>query len=168
MADNLIPAGRWDAVPMSADLGETETGKEYAGVSFDIPELGRSITWYGYFTDKTVAGTLKSLRACGWQGDDVSDLSSIGQSPEVRVQLVIEHEPDDKGVMRAKVRWVNAPGGLAIQKPLDAGRRMALAQRVRGLAIESAKSAAVRQPPPAVRGNGAAPVTGHLDDDVPF
>lgn len=162
---NLIPAGRWDGIPTGADLGETETGKEYAAVSFDMPDLGKSITWYGYFTDKTARTTIKSLRTCGWQGDNVADLSSIGGDPDLRVQLVIEHEADDKGIVRAKVRWVNQQGGLQIQKPLDQGKRTLLANRMRGLAMETAKSAAVSQ---ASRGNGAAPVTGHLDADIPF
>ena len=163
----LIPVGKWSAVPTGAALGETKDGKEQVGVSFDLPDVGRSITWYGYFTEKTARRTIESLRYCGWKGDDLSDLSSIGTDPSVEVQLVIEHDTYE-GVTRAKVTWVNAPGGVAIQKPLDDGKKVALAQRMKGLVLDVSKStnaAAQRQAP---RGNGAAPITGHLDDDVPF
>lgn len=165
MADvQMIPEGRWEAVPAGAALGETKTGKDQLGIAFDIPALDRSITGYFYFTEDTAKRTMQALRTCGWVGDDLCDLSSVGTDPELRVQLVIKHE-EYEGKWQAKVAFVNPTGGVALQKPLDQGRKVALAQRMRGLAMETAKSAAQRQAP---RGNGAAPVTGHLDDDVPF
>lgn len=166
--ENMIPEGRWDAVPTGAVLGETKGGKEQLGIGFDIPALERSITGYFYFTEDTAKRTMSALRTCGWQGDDLLDLSSVGADPELRVQVVIKHE-EYEGKWQAKVAFVNPQGGVAIAKPLDHGKKLALAQRMRGLAMESAKSAAVRQASAPKAGNGAAPVTGHLDDaDIPF
>lgn len=113
MPPALIPPGTYAAVPVSAVLAETSKGTPQVAVLFEFHEGDdpkgppRTITWYGYLSDRAIARTVEGLRACGWTGTDVSDLSSIGATGEA-CSIVVEHEPDLQGVPRARVRWVNA------------------------------------------------------------
>lgn len=168
----LIAAGQWKARPTAAALGTTEkSGSETVAVGFVIdegPSQGRSITWYGYFTDKTEERTIESLRYCGWHGDMINDLIEIGQDPEVRVYLAIEHEPDQEGVIRARVRWVNAGGGVALKNRMDPGAALSFAQRMRGKILAMGAKAGGGRPttggaPAAASGNKFAD-----DSDIPF
>lgn len=130
----MIPAGRYQAVPTKADLGETSTGKEQVGVEFEIVTageyIGHRVVWYGYFTDRTTERTLESLRICGWFGDDITNLTGIGEGSHV-VELVIEHETYN-GRVTAKVQWVNRAGGLAMKTQLSPDKKAAFAARLRG------------------------------------
>ena len=107
----MIPEGNYRARAVEADLAHAKTGSEQVAVAFEIVERdnqGAQVTWYGYFTEKTRERTLRSLRYCGWDGASLADLSSVGTA---EVEIVIEHEPDQNGVLRERVRWVNRVGG---------------------------------------------------------
>lgn len=120
----IIPPGDYYARPKAWQLSETKQGKPQVEVIFEITQAcahtGSKITWFGFFTDKTTKSTIKALDLMGFEGDEIEDLANQ-QPGDVDVILKIEHEEDDKGVMRAKVRWVNDPnyGGL-VSKPMDA------------------------------------------------
>lgn len=160
-------------------LGTTNTGKEQVGVSFELlegPNQGQRITWYGYFTEKTTERTLEALEHCGWQGDDLSDLTGIDAN---EVYLVIEHEQDDQGEVRARVRWVNSSGGVAMQNRMDPGDAASFAQRMRGevLARRQAKGqgkgapAQQRSQPRPAQQRRQPPMQSPpppTDDDIPF
>jgi hypothetical protein len=96
------------------------------------------------------------MRTAGWQGDDVTDLSSLSRPDVPEVELVIAHE-EWEGKTREKVKWVNAAGGIAL-KALDQGKKQALAARIR------ATVAAVDQDLKS-SGNGGGPKPA---GDVPF
>ena len=105
-----VPVGTWNARAISAALSYAKTGKEQVVVSFAIldgPGEGQSVRWTGWFTEKTFERTICSLRYCGWKGDDLSDLSTVGESD---CQVTVEHDSYD-GKSHAKVSWVNALGG---------------------------------------------------------
>jgi len=101
----------------------TQTGEAspFVIVKFAIirGEFARqSISWWGYFTEKTEANTLKSLRACGFTGDDVDKFPD--QRPDQEVELVIQMKPGfgDKPA-RPEVRWVNAVNrGIKLDAPI--------------------------------------------------
>lgn len=127
----MIPAGTYPAVvvPQSleggaasaARFGESkDKGTPFVLVAFEIlsgPQAGQRISWFGYFTDKTVDRTVESLRACGFHGDDLAAFSD--QNPDIEVQIVVGHE-EYEGKMRAKVQWVNSLSrGINIEKPMD-------------------------------------------------
>jgi hypothetical protein len=116
---NLIREGTVPAVARGYAFGEAKTGTEQIGVQFELlggPDTGRMITWYGYFTEKTYERTLQSLRYMGWKGTDVTNPGELDQ----KVMLVIAHEEDQNGDMRARVQWVNGYGSAAIRlsKPM--------------------------------------------------
>jgi hypothetical protein len=164
-----IPAGRYKARAIEATLGLTNGNKEQVGVLFEILEgdqAGARITWYGYFHGttpekgaKNAKRTLESLRACGWKGDDLTNLDGV---TECEVELQVERDTYE-GKERAKVAWVNKIGGIAMKSPLTGGAAQAFAAKMRGLAMSV--KAEVPEPPPVQTPQQAM---GIQDDDIPF
>jgi hypothetical protein len=125
----MINAGRYRAKAVQAALGETSTGKPQVGIEFELLDHpGQTINYFGYFTDETFSRTVESLRACGWSSDDLSDLTGIDTN---EVSLVVEHEEYD-GKTRAKVRWVNRTGGLALKAQMPADKAKAFGAQMKG------------------------------------
>ena len=80
---------------------------------------------------------LRALRAMGWSGDDITDLSDCTKN---EVELVVEMETWE-GETRAKVKWVTAPSKGVVGDVMDAARKAAFAERLRGqiAALDSAE-----------------------------
>lgn len=180
----MIPAGTYKARAVDAALGTTSKGGEQVAIQFQILEgeaEGQHITYYGYFTEKTLERTLESLEYCGWEGDDLSNLAGIDRN---EVYIVVEHEPDQEGQVRARVRWVNSGsgGGIALQNRMAPADAASFAQRMRGevLARRQAKGQApaprAAQPRPAQPRSNAQPrrqpplqsAPPPTDDDLPY
>ena len=73
-------------------LSESSTGKVMIVVLFDILTEGaseKSLTWRGFFTEATTDRTIESLRAMGFEGDDLSQLVGLDKN---EVDLVVEDE----------------------------------------------------------------------------
>lgn len=175
----MLEAGYYRARAVEWGLGKTEKGNRHVAVRFETFDAegrpGESITWYGYFTEKTQERTLESLQHCGWEGDDITELAGIERN---EVQLVVEQE-EYEGKRRAKVAWVNRPGGggVAIKAPLDEAEKADFAREVkakllsmrqgqrRAPASRSASARAVEPPPIADDPRYAA---ARHDDDIPF
>lgn len=159
----ILDAGTYRARAVEAALGFTGTGKEQVAVKFQLLDPGlvqSNITWYGYFTDGTIEGTFRALRSAGWKGQDLSDLSDLAGAETPEVDLVIHHEADQKGVMRARVRWVNSVGGVALKTALAPDRAKVFAAKMRGkLAAFDHAAGTERAPAPAPRA-APAPRTG--------
>src|SRR5262249_11788611 len=116
--------------------GLSGTGKEQVAVRFRMTEgehEGKTVLWYSYFnTQENATRTLNSLRACGWIGDDLSDLQGI-ENNEVEIVLEVE---EYEGKTRTKVRWVNAMGGGPIlTKRMSDAEKKAFSARMKGLAV---------------------------------
>jgi hypothetical protein len=137
--DGLIPDNTTvRAKGVTADLGYTGNGREQVAVQFQIidgPYAGRSLTWYGFFGDELNGNakktpteiTIKALRACGWSGDDITDLKGI-DSEEVELVIVVDNY---QGKTSNKVKWVNKPGGgLALKERMDDKARAAFKARM--------------------------------------
>jgi hypothetical protein len=183
----MLDAGTYRAKAAEAALGETETGKEQIAVRFDLLDLeGQSITWFGYFTEKTTESTIKALRTAGWKGSDLMDLSDLC-NPETtpEVHLVVEHESytnpqTGQTKVQAKVRWVNGSGGLALKKALDPNKAKAFAARMKAQVAAYDRSAGTPAPKakPQQRRPADGPPMEHLEqqsggapggeDDIPF
>jgi hypothetical protein len=162
-------------------LGTTGTGKEQIAIRFQILEgedMGQYITYYGYFTEATLERTLESLDHCGWEGDNLTDLTGLDKND---VHIVIDHEPDEEGKLRARVRWINSAGGIALKDRMDPGQAAAFAARMRGEVIArrarkgTAKPAAAPAQRTAPNSGGQRPRSAgyqqpppHSDDDIPF
>jgi len=189
---NLQP-GTYKAKPENVQFGIVETtGNEYIRVSFSIDFDDGSVETIGadlYFTEKTYARSIESLRYCGWTGTDLAALDNgvdgMG-SAIVELVLAMDKFTDDKGVEKEtlKVQWVNRPGGRAVAKPMSDQQKAAFAARMKGaLMVGAPKAGAARpatsnaRPParpapvpnrngaPAWDGTGPDPSAG---DDIPF
>lgn len=179
MSNELIPAGTYRARATEAQLGTTDTGKEQVAISFQLltPGFeGQHLPYYGFFTEKALEVTVKALRACGWAGVDLSDLTGIDTN---EVNLVVEHE-EYNGVTRAKVRWVNDGSVGLLKNVLGDVERKAFANRMRA-AIATLGHGQPQKPAP--RPAAPAPLTRpassrspamppepppHTDTDIPF
>jgi hypothetical protein len=153
--------GRFKAKAIEGALGFTKGGKEQVAVALEIIEgdhAGTSLTWYGFFTEKTTERTFESLRHLGWKGDDLSDLDGILDN-EVSIQ--VEEEDDDQGRTHSKVRWINAPGGgLAMKERMDDGAAKAFAQRMKGQAMALRRAASGGAKPASSGGSQPRPSNG--------
>lgn len=170
----LFPVGTWKAKGVEAALGDaSSSGNETIAIGFVALEgepKGRQITWYGYFTEKTFDRTIESMRYCGWEGNDLSRLESCTRN---EVYIVVEHEEDQEGEMRARVRWVNSGGGVALKNRMDVGSAKAFAERMKGrvLALSQNQQSQTPQSPNAGRRpqqQASHVVTNQPDDDIPF
>lgn len=149
----------------SWQLGESSTGKERVEVVFEIttPDADlRTITWYGYFsTEKLAARTVESLRICGWEGDDLTEMEGLNKND---VELVVADE-EYEGKTYAKVQWVNRPGGMSMSAPLtgDRAKSFAASMRDRIRAMDAAKGKKAPKPAAAPSGNASS-----FEEDLPF
>lgn len=174
----MIDPGTYMARATGAELGYTSGGKEQLAIAFSlVDQPGQRITWYGGFSTEINGNAKKSpcertfetLRTCGWQGDDLSDLSGIEEN---EVEIVIDIEADQNGVGRNRVKWVNAPGGggPAMKNVMPPDQKKAFAAKMKGAALASKQRTASTQqkaplpkyPPKNSRQNQDA------DDDLPF
>jgi hypothetical protein len=155
----VISIGTHRAIAQSIQFGFAgQDDKEQVVIEFrltngDDPDFGHSISYFGFFTDKTIKRTIESLRYCGWKGDDLAELpvlAETGMLPD-EVDLVVDHE-EYEGNVRAKVKWVNRPGGgrVELAKPMEPTSLAAFSARMKG-SIKAAEAA------PRQRGGGAPP-----------
>ena len=175
---NILEEGKYRGKAREWDLGKASTGTVQVAVSFDLLDRpGQQIVWYGFFTDNSLETTVKALRAMGWQGSDPSELGSNGGGlSEKEVTLVVEHEQDQKGQKRARVRWVNPGGGVALKEALAGQDLKAFGAQLRGkiLALDpsrasqhaAARPAAQQRPPAQPQRRPEPPPVD--DGDVPF
>ena len=132
-------------------LGITDNGKEQAAVLFEITEgdeAGERLTWFGYFTEKTAARTIESLRHCGWQGNDLSTITADDLCNDV--SIVVDEE-EYNGELRTKIQWVNRLGsGLAVKTRMDPTAAASFAARMKGacMAIKPSAPQAATAPKP--------------------
>jgi hypothetical protein len=125
----------------SAVLTETKNNREYIAIDFEtMDEPKRVYRWMGFFGDdygkdnlSTTQRTFTQLRACGWKGNDVTDLSSVIGVP---CDITIKSE-EYNGVPQIKVSFINLLGeGGFKTKPIDATKGKSLA---RSLAAQAAQ-----------------------------
>jgi hypothetical protein len=165
-------AGRHKARAIGIDFGIAETGTEQVAIAFEVTEgdaAGEVISWFGYFTDKTTKGTIQAMRACGWRGDDLAEVSADDLLDAV--EIVVQEEQDREGNPRLRVRWVNRPGSgtATLKQPMTPEQRKAFAARMRGACM-------AEKPAPVKPGNGGAkpakPPAERMrqpgEDDIPF
>lgn len=174
----MIEPGRYRARATGAEMGFTNAGKEQIAISFDLLDKpGQRVTWYGMFTTEITGNarvsqcdrTMESLRHCGWNTDDLSDLAGITDN---EVDLTIDTETDLQGQPRSRVKWVNAAGsgGPALKNVMPDVAKRSFAAKMKAAALASRAKAqpsnGQRKAAPPV-GTGDAWEPEPKDDDAP-
>lgn len=170
--ENILPNGTYRARATDAQLGETSNKKEQVAIGFELLQPGfegQFIPYYGTFGEAALKITIKALRTAGWEGDDLSDLSSVRNNSR-EVYLVIEQETYD-GVTRSKVKWVNDGAGGLLKSVLDPAAAKQFAMRMRGAVAGldlGTQPKAAPGPRSAPRSGGPTEPPPHSDADMPF
>jgi hypothetical protein len=133
----MLEPGKYRAVAQPGyALRKTRSDKPYVGIVFRVTRgerAGEIVEWSGWLSEKAARGTMRSLRACGWQGDDVSDLGNLDHE----VEIVVDNEEYD-GKIRARVKWVNSP-----RLELAAEEAKEISARLRAIAASVPSNGAV-------------------------
>lgn len=146
-----IEAGRYKGrgIAGSEQYGTTQNGTDQIVVDLQL-ESGLTVSTFLYFSDKAAKYSIQRLRALGWSGTDLADLTGI-DSNDVDVDISYE---EYQGELKMKVNIVTG-GTVTLDRPLDDKGKKAFAARFR------AHAAAV---PAAKTPNGTAP----SKSDIPF
>jgi hypothetical protein len=170
-----MTAGKFRAKGVAGALGYTKDHNPQVAVELkilDTDHLGDSITWFGYFTEKTQERTLEALRILGWKTDDLSNLDGITDN---EVSITVEEE-EYMGEVKPKVQWINRIGGIALKERMSPAEAQAFARQMKGAALASragmAPAATAGKPPaPRAPAQRPAPPAGQglpPEDDIPF
>ena len=165
-----IPAGTYTAraIAGSEQYGATKNGTEQIIIDLDLPSIGRQLSTVLFFSDKAAPYSLERLRACGWHGDDVTQLAGIDANA---VPVAVRYEMYD-GKEQMKVEIITGGGRIKLETPMDAAAKRAFGASIKALIRSGAAPAGTRAAArPAPKGN-APPEdffggTGGADD-IPF
>ncbi len=160
---NLPSIGKHRARAVEAKVGKASTGTPQIAILFAVKtpdgaqETGEEITGYLYLSDGAFQRTIEALRHCGWQGDDLSDLSSVG-SQDCEIEVA---EETYNGSASLKVKWVNAlgRGGVFLKEEMGPQELKAFAAQMRGKvrAVDGGKKPQASTPAPAQQPQRQAP-----------
>lgn len=175
----MIDAGTYKARatgPQDVVFGRAQSGNVQVAVLFDLIDAsgapsGERISWLGTFAPgKATEIAIRALRACGWQGVDLADMTGVDSNV---VELVVEIEQSDSGRSYPRVRWINTPssGRVQMREPLRGAELRAFAAELRGVIAGldggRAPSRAAQPRATTTTTRNAAPSYGS-DDDIPF
>ena len=145
-------------------------GNDQIAIDVEIPSLNRAFTTFLYFSDAAAPYAIDRLRACGWQGDDLSNLAGIDAN-EVDVQ--IKYEVFD-GKERMKIDIATGGGRVKLENVMTPQQRKAFAARMKPAlkgAAATTQSLPRQYPAPRAAQTPAQDTAQHYDasgDDIPF
>lgn len=112
------------AIKGSEQYGESHGGNPELLLQVIIPELatpdapqGRIFTTVLYFSAEAAPYSIPRLRALGWKGTDLSDLTGIDEN-EVMVNIAWPVDPGDNKA-KLKVQIGSGAGTFSTKKPVD-------------------------------------------------
>lgn len=110
----------------------SKKGTPEVAIAFDVfgddGHVVANRTFHGYLSDDVFPRTIEVLRVCGWTGDDLSNLTGLDQN---EVELEIRHE-EYEGKVSDRIAFVNQPGRIAVQNPMDEVDAKSFAAQMRG------------------------------------
>lgn len=122
---NQWKPGTYKAKPVDWAVGEDKSGNPRVMVLFDYMQGDeqKSIMWFGSFTGGARERTMESLMFMGL----TKGPSALAEGVEGKaldssheVSIVVKHEADLNGVIRARVSWVNA--GRSLKTAIEPAR----------------------------------------------
>lgn len=187
---SLIPAGNYKARARATTaeeaLGESKQKKtKFVKLTFVITDgewEGQTVSWDGYFGERSTKRTIESLRFCGVDGDDIADLSNVSANI---VDIVVEHEkwtPTEgeragEEQTRARVAWVNGGSGIPEEQRLAGAKLAAFRQQMKGAMAATKPARATPNAGPAktngssgagASSRGAESDAAAVGSDIPF
>lgn len=167
-------SGHYRGKAVAYALGETQGGNPQVVINFELSEgetKGMRLSYYGYFTDKTQEHTIAAIRACGYTGADLSEITPAQLPNEVDLVIVQEEQQDERGNpagTRARIRWVNAADRIGLARQMDSVKAKAFAASMKGAMLAQAAGK-----PKPVQNNAAPPSLRQPNpppnlDDLPF
>lgn len=136
--------------------GVSSKNNEQLAVAFDfLDHPGQRETKYFSFTDAAFDYSVKALRACGWQGEELDNLDGLDAN---EVQLVVDWEDDGKGGKELRIQFVNQAGGIALKTIMEPAAVATFAQRMRGRVQQADREAGRRTAPTSSQNQDRPPV----------
>ena len=159
MSDFAIPAGfhKGRIIAGSEQFGTTKNGTDQIVLDVDLTDLRRQVSVVLFFSEKAAPYALEKLRACGWTGDDVTQLSGIDAN---EITVVVKYEVFE-GKERLRADIATTGGRITLESPMDAPAKRGFAAR-----MKAAAKTVPRATPVQSQKRPAAPETD--EDDVPF
>jgi hypothetical protein len=104
--------------PVKGGYVEQAYGKSKSGIPelllrVEIPAIGRVLTTPMYFSLEAAPHSVSRLRACGWRGEDLADLTGVDTNEidvDVSYRVWSQAEGGD-GSMKLKVQILSGGGG---------------------------------------------------------
>lgn len=157
------------ALLKEATFALSEGGDEMIVMQFEFVDgeyAGTTRKWWGMFnTDERADRTMDAMRANGWAGEDVLDLSFVGSK---EVELVCEDEHYN-GKVYPKIIFVNGAQRLEVKNQLSGARLKSFAAKMKGrLAVGNAKAGAPAASKPNTRQQPQRQRQTDDDDDIPM
>jgi hypothetical protein len=161
---------RGKAIAGSEQYGETKNHNDQIVLDLQL-DTGDTVSTFLVFSEKAAPWSIKRLRALGWQGDNLADLTGIDSS---EVDIEVKYE-EYQGEMKMKVQ-IMVGGTVTLENQFDDKGKKAFAAKHAALAKATRTAPAIRSAPARTRSAPQAPApppndsfdsTG-TDDDIPF
>lgn len=165
-----IEAGtyRGRGIAGSEQYGKTSNGNDQIVIDLEL-ESGERVSTFLVFSDKAAKYSMDRLRALGWKGNDLTDLTGIDQN-EVAVEVKYE---EYQGEEKMKVQ-IRTGSGVVLKETLDANAKKAFGAKYKALAVRTPAVTATPAPPkvkPAPKPGAAQADFAPADDggdEIPF
>lgn len=156
---SISSKGSYRARAIEWKWGKSSNDNVQLGVSFDfLDHPGTRMTRYLSFTDDAFDHSIKAMRNCGWQGEDLDDLTGLDTN---EVSLVVDYDRDDTNHEKGlRIQFVNSAGGIAMKTAMAPEEVKSFGQRMKGRvrAADSAAGRSVGQSPQRVADSDRPPV----------
>jgi hypothetical protein len=147
--------------------GTTSNGNDQIVVDLDLFDIGEKVSTFLVFSDKSAPYSIERLRALGWSGNDLANLTGIDQN-EVSVEVKYETY---QGEEKMKVQILTG-GGVVLKDKLDDKGKKAFASKYKALAASSTPAPGAVAPAPSRHRTEKVPAdfgqSQGGSDDIPF
>jgi hypothetical protein len=148
-----IQAGTYKGrgVAGSAQMGMTQNGADQIAIDLHIPELGRVLTTFLFFTDAAKPYSIDRLRALGW--DETSDDPSLPGIDRNEVDVVVKYETY-KGEEKMKVEILTGGGKVTLKEQMTDSQKRSFMSALKSAAKQAGGAPAPKAPAGAPGGGG--------------
>lgn len=157
MSEQRIAQGVYKGrvIAEAVQYGNTKNGHDQIVLDLSLTELGERVSTFLVFSDASAPYSIERLRACGWQGDDLTNLAGIDAN-EVDVEVKYETW---EGELKMRVQILANGGRIVLQQTMNDQAKRAFAAKFRGVAAQAR---------PAGQSSGGSPSGAAPGTSFPF